>query len=326
MGLVILLLIGAVTSLYFFIRSKFNHWKNLGIAYNEPSLVFGNLDGVGQTIHLANKIQVIYESNKIGNKLCGFYLMQSPRLIIIDPELIKNILIKDFNHFADRGIYHDPENDVLSAHLFALEGEKWQNLRHKLSSTFTSGKMKMMFPIIASFSKDLVNLVDELSSNESGIDIKNVSTRFTADVIGSCGFGIDCNAMKDENSEMLKMGDLFEIRDIKTKFNFFFVNVFPEIAKKLKMKLTPGYMTEFFMRVIKQTYDYRQNNEVNRNDFMSLLMQIQKYGKLKEDESEVVGQMTFNEMAAQACKRCKHRINKTMTDCWCFSHFFRSGI
>lgn len=159
----------------------------------------------------------------------------------------------------------------------------------------------MMFPIIASFSEDLVNLVEELSSNEHGIDIKNVSMRFTADVIGSIAFGIECNALKDENTEMLKMGDFFDIRDMKTRLNFFFVNVFPSIAKKLKMKLTPDYMTEFFMRVVRETYEYRQSNEVNRNDFMSLLMQIQKHGKLHDDESEVVGQMTFNEMAAQAC-------------------------
>lgn len=164
----------------------------------------------------------------------------------------------------------------------------------------------MMFSIIASFSEGLVNLVDDLTSNELGIDIKDVSMRFTADVIGSCGFGIECNALKDENSEMLKMGGFFDIRDVKTRLNFFFVNVFPEIAKKLKMKLTPTYMTEFFMRVIKETYDFRQNNDVNRNDFMSLLMQIKKYGKLHEDESEAVGQMTFNEMAAQACKMNKN--------------------
>lgn len=122
MGLVLLLIVAALSLLYFFVRNKLNYWKNLGVAHDEPSLILGNLDGVGQTVHLAVKIQIIYEKHKIGNKVCGFFLLQSPRLIVIDPELIKNILIKDFNNFADRGIYHDPENDILSGHLFALEG------------------------------------------------------------------------------------------------------------------------------------------------------------------------------------------------------------
>lgn len=142
--------------------------------------------------------------------------------------------------------------------------------------------------------------MEELSANDDGIDIKNVCSRFTADVIGSCGFGLECNALKDEKSEMLKMGEFFDIRDLKVRINFFFVNVFPNFAKRFRMKLTPEFIHEFFMRVIKQTYDYRQNNDVNRNDFMSLLMQIQKYGKLKDDVTESTGTLTFNEMAAQA--------------------------
>lgn len=59
--------------------------------------------------------------------------------------------------------------------------------------------MKMKYMIIQSFSRDLVNLVEELSYNKTnGFDIKksNVCTRFTADVISSCGFGLD-SAMKD---------------------------------------------------------------------------------------------------------------------------------
>lgn len=123
MGILLLLVVGALTTLYFFVRNKLNYWKNKGVAHDEPSFIFGNLDGVGQSIHLTVKIQVIYEKHKIGNQFCGFYLLQSPRLIIIDPELIKSIIIKDFHNFPDRGIYHDPDNDVLSGHLFALEGK-----------------------------------------------------------------------------------------------------------------------------------------------------------------------------------------------------------
>lgn len=123
MGILLLLFIGVFTTLYFYVRSKLNYWKNRGVAHDTPSLIFGNIEGVGQTIHLAVKIQVIYEKHKLGNKFCGFYLLQSPRLIVIDPELIRNICIKDFSNFADRGIFHDPENDILSGHLFALEGK-----------------------------------------------------------------------------------------------------------------------------------------------------------------------------------------------------------
>lgn len=295
------LIIGVVTVSYFYLRRKFNYWQDRGIPCLEPSLLLGNLDGVGQKIHNTINLQIVYENFKVGNKVCGFYLLQSPRLVILDLDLIKNIMIKDFNNFVDRGVYNNAEVDPLSGHLFAIEGDKWRNLRNKLSSTFTSGKMKMMYPIIQSYSQNLIDLVEELSGNDrNGFDIKNVCTRFTADVIGSCGFGLECNALKDENSEMLKMGEFFDIRDPWVRFNFFFVNIFPNFAKRFNMKITPKFITDFFMPMIQQTYDYRLNNDVKRNDFMSLLIQIMKNGKLNDDEGISTGGMTFNELAAQA--------------------------
>lgn len=292
------LVVGVVTALYFYLRHNLNYWQNRGIPCLEPSLLLGNLDGVGQKIHNNINLQWVYEHFKVGNKFCGFYLLQSPRLIILDLDLIKSILIKDFNNFVDRGVYNNAEEDPLSGHLFAIEGDKWRYLRNKLSSTFTSGKMKMMYPIIQSYSQGLVDLVEELSSNSSnGFDIKNVCTRFTADVIGSCGFGLECNALKDDNSEMLKMGEFFDIRDPWVRLNFFFVNVFPNFAKRFNMKVTPKFIIDFFMPMIKQTYEYRVNSDVKRNDFMSLLIQIMKDGQLNGEDGET---MTFNELAAQA--------------------------
>ncbi|KAL7026355.1 hypothetical protein ACKWTF_013886 [Chironomus riparius] len=299
MGLTLLLVIGALSFAFFYLRRKMNYWKDRGIPCLTPSYIFGNLDGVGQKIHFTTNLQNIYENFKNGNKLCGFFFLQSPRIMVMDLELIKNILIKDFNNFIDRGVFHTDE-DPLSNHLFAIEGEKWRSLRHKLSATFTSGKMRMMYPIIESFSSDLVNLIESLSSNKDGIDVKNVCTRFTADVIGSCGFGLECNAMRDENTEMMRMGKFFDITDTKIRLNFFFVNIFQSFAKKLNMKITPQFITDFFLPMIKETFEYREKNDVNRNDFLSLLMQIKKYGKLKDEEMENVGTLTFNELAAQA--------------------------
>lgn len=98
---------------------------------------------------------------------------------------------------------------------------------------------------------------------------------------------------------MLKVGDFFDFKDKRTQLSFFFTNSFPNLSKRLGLKITPYFVSQFFMKVIKDTYEFREQNDIQRNDFMSLLMQIKKYGKLK-DESESVGTMTFNEMAAQA--------------------------
>jgi hypothetical protein len=123
MGLAILLFIGAITLGFFYLRRQMSYWKRRDVPALEASYIFGNLEGVGQTVHLAHVLQKVYESFKDNFKLAGLYMFQSPRLVLIDLELIKTVLIKDFHYFTDRGVYNNEEDDPLSAHLFAIEGE-----------------------------------------------------------------------------------------------------------------------------------------------------------------------------------------------------------
>lgn len=93
--------------------------------------------------HLGSLAKECYDIAKAqGHKFAGLYLCSQKAFLPIDPLLVRNILTKDFNYFADRGIYYDEVNDPLSAHLFSLEGVKWRNLRTKLSPAYTSSKIK----------------------------------------------------------------------------------------------------------------------------------------------------------------------------------------
>lgn len=59
-----------------------------------------------------------------------------------------------------------------AAHLFALEGNKWRNLRAKLSPAFTSGKLKGMFQTLLDCSSQLDQFLKE-QNNKEPIDIKH---------------------------------------------------------------------------------------------------------------------------------------------------------
>lgn len=327
MGVFLLLFSGLIALLYFCLSRNKTYFVKRGIICDPPSLLFGNLDGVGTKIHMSQNLKLIYEKYKIEHKLCGFFLLHIPQLVVLDLELVKNILIKDFRYFADRGIYNDEKNDPLSANLFSIDGgecqknlfleiipellffvylkitdEKWKRLRKSITHAFTSSRIRQMYNLAQEHSKELINCVDRTLESVDMIDLRHLSKMFIADVIGSVGFGIECNTLRGENKEITEITKMNDIRDDKTRAKFFFIHVFPEIAKRFKMKLTPDSIEELFMRMTKNTFDYRMNNEVNRNDFMSFLMKIHREEKLNEDdESEsVVGTITFNELAAQS--------------------------
>ena len=76
-------------------------------------------------------------------------------LVINDLELAKRILIKDFEHFTDRtdlGNTTDIENEadrVFRQSFILLKGDAWKTQRSIMTPVFTSGKLKLMFPLLA---------------------------------------------------------------------------------------------------------------------------------------------------------------------------------
>lgn len=74
----------------------------------------GNISGMGSTIHMFDVIRKVYESNKEKDVICGLYNIVQPIYMILDPEVCKNVMIKDFNNFVNRGMFVNEEDEPLS--------------------------------------------------------------------------------------------------------------------------------------------------------------------------------------------------------------------
>jgi len=60
-----------------------------------------------------------------GYKYGGVFKFGQPMLLIRDPEIVKNVLVKDFNSFHDNDIEMDPDVDpVFGRNPFLLTGER----------------------------------------------------------------------------------------------------------------------------------------------------------------------------------------------------------
>lgn len=118
--------------------------------------------------------------------------------------------------------------------MFSIGGIKWRNLRAKLTPTFTSGKMKMMFPILQECSEELKDLLREPARKGEVVEMKEISARFTTDIISLCAFGIQTNSLKNPDAIFRKMGKkIFEpsiIQSIRAML-LFFVPTFAELIR-----------------------------------------------------------------------------------------------
>ncbi|XP_058065006.1 cytochrome P450 6A1-like, partial [Anopheles bellator] len=275
--MLVTLLVLTLLAATYWVRQRLSYWKRRGVPAVEPSFPQGNLRGVGKDYHISEVLQNCYKQLKgSGNPYGGFYFFINPSAMLLNLDLIKAVLVKDFEYFHDRNVYHNDHDDPLSRHLVAMEGAKWRSLRAKLTPTFTSGKMKMMFATVTAVADQFTHCLTETVAGNSEVEMKDLLARFTTDVIGTVAFGLECNSLKDPQAKFRVMGrKVFQPSSYRV-MKFFLATQFQDLAHFLRVTLTPPDITEFFMGVVKDTVQYREKNQVQRNDFMTLLMNIMK--------------------------------------------------
>lgn len=294
----------AIGLVYYFIRQRYSYWKRLNVPYVEPTFPFGNLKELGKTMSSSKLFEKYYRELKNSSlPFGGLYFFIKPTVLATNLDFVKNVLIKDFNHFVSRGVYYNEDVDPLSGHLFALDGEKWKRIRSKLSPTFSSGKMKFMFPMIVTVADELKNTIESLTNGTNGdFEIKEILARFTTDIIGTCAFGIECNSLKNDNSEFRKYGRKIFESPRNSFVKLLFMASFRSIARKLKMKVVSDDTSEFFIGSLQETIKYRDENNVKRNDFLNMMMDLMKHDTIDDSDGESntgTGILSFNEVAAQ---------------------------
>lgn len=295
-----------VFAIFVYFKYAHSYWERKNVQCPKPSFPFGNVGWVVlQKQSIADKVLRTYGAMKrIGCKYCGLYFFSRAAFIPMDPALIKNILCKDFQHFNDRGIYYDEENDPVSAHLFSLSGVKWKILRTKLTPAFTGGKIKYMFDSIFECADQMISKLNANLRIDDAVEIKEILARFTTDVIGSCAFGIDCNSMTHANAEFRIMGKRAFTQTPGDALKMVIIRSFPKLAKFLGIGCFPPEVSKFFKEVVQKTITYREEQNIIRNDFLQLLIQLKNNGCLEghnEDEKLLPGStLSMDEAAAQA--------------------------
>ncbi|KAL3280181.1 hypothetical protein HHI36_017681 [Cryptolaemus montrouzieri] len=306
-GIFGILIISCFFLIWLWLKNRFNYWSSRNIANPPCSYIWGNMKSVLlQQCSFADITLKHYEVFKsAGKKYGGIFMLWSPVFYPIDLEIIKSIMQVDFQHFVDRGVYFNEKADPLSAHLFAIEGKKWKLLRNKLSPTFTSGKMKMMYETVVDCTVGLFRVMDKEIGNS--VDIKDILGRFTTDIIGSCAFGLDINSLENPDSEFREKGKSVFHRGLLENLKQFLLFSMPNLMKNFNLKATPNDVTDFFMNVVKNNVAYREKNNIFRKDFMHLLIQLKNKGKLVDDDkldsenlTEDENTITMEEIAAQA--------------------------
>ncbi|NXU56414.1 CP3A9 protein, partial [Turnix velox] len=249
----------------------YSFFKKLGIPGPKPLPFFGTcLEYRKGFLEFDNSCFQKY------GKVWGIYDGRQPVLGVVDPQIIKTVLVKEcYSTFTNRRRF-ELAGELRHAVSLA-EDEQWKRLRTVLSPTFTSGKLKEMFPIIKHYGEALVKNVQKRGEKDN-ILMKDIFGSYSMDVVTSTSFGVNVDSMnnpKDPFVREMKKLVKFDFAEPVFILSFVFPFLIP-VMSKMNMSVFPKDAVDFFMRSISKIKKEREMEpHKGRVDFLQLMIESQ---------------------------------------------------
>lgn len=108
--------------------------------------------------------------------------------------------------------------------------------------------------------------------------------RFSTDVISIVAFGFETNSLANPDAEFRKVGRMLFSTNLETIARNALNALAPNLIGLLKVRSVKKEYADFFFNVVNDTVRYREQNGIQRNDFLDLLMKIKKGHNLTSEE------------------------------------------
>lgn len=287
--MILYLIIAIIILSYFYFKKQYSYWKDHGFLYAVPSIPVGNLCGVGIKEHLSDFVKREYNNFKDKGPAFGIYLMTKPALILTDVELIHDVTTRCFDSFHDKEFYVNEAADPLMKNLMTSGGQEWKHLREKLSPVFTPSRTKMIFPVLTETADRMIEYLKQPAIDQDTLELKEIFSSFTTEVVANAAFGLDIRCIGHPDNEFRKTIKYTFEPPMSRNIKIFLIFSMPKLAKFFNMTQNPKFVIDFFTKTVRENLEYREKNNIQRDDFFQMLINI------KNNEG-----MTFNEITANS--------------------------
>ncbi|XP_062388941.1 cytochrome P450 3A40-like [Sardina pilchardus] len=292
------LLVLFVTLLLIYGTWPYGYFKNLGITGPRPWPFLGSFG----SMMTQGFIKFDAECLQKYGKMWGIFEGRSPMLMVLDTGVIKTVMVKEFyTSFTNRrkGQFSGALADAITS----VEDEKWKRIRNSLSPTFTSGRMREVFPIAARYADNLIEYIKKLNLKES-INIKDLFGLYNMDVLTSASFSVETDSINNPNDPF--------VANVKKLMNFnplnpvFLITIlFPSLVpylEKLGISLFSPAIVDYLFSSIQKIREQHQDNEHERVDFLQLMIrsQISDEEAEKSSKDRPVKGLTDHEILSQS--------------------------
>ncbi|TRY80803.1 hypothetical protein TCAL_15443 [Tigriopus californicus] len=178
-----------------------------------------------------------------------------------DLELVKHVLIKDFEVFVDRfGKFNvSVYRSSLRKQLVTLKGELWKDVRSVFSPVFTSGKMKLMMHFMKAISLNLQEAMRQCAEHSKPIDLKDLFGKYSMDTIATCGFGVDAGSFGSSQETTF-------VKHAKNIFGLLYDIIIQTIQNRVKTKERKNDLVDLMIDAIHFEKTLKEKGEIEADD------------------------------------------------------------
>ncbi|XP_055679446.1 probable cytochrome P450 9f2 [Lutzomyia longipalpis] len=280
-------------------------------------------------IGIVDMVQGVYYEVPENEKVIAFWDGNTPIIMLKDPDVAKNFVVKQFEHFQDRKKLLSEEFDPLFANsLIMLKEQKWRDMRSTLSPAFTGSKMRQMCDLIVEIGLQMVDYL-QTEAKEKGLqtyEMKQFLSRVALDVIATCAFGIKVDSLTNRDNEVYVAGKaLTNFSGIGRTLKFMLYKFFPKLTIASGMQFSPVKESNFFRSLVTDSMKHREQHNIIRPDMIHLLLEAQK-GKLSygQGEKDSTGFATVDDSSVQ-WKKTERKWTETEIVAQCFA-FLGAGF
>ncbi|XP_051168647.1 cytochrome P450 6k1-like [Leptopilina boulardi] len=272
-----LVLVSCIVILFrYYAKYKLNYWKRRGVDSLPTDLIFGNFkDAALFKTAPGSYLGELHKSANTNAPMLGFYIFHKPCIILRDINLIKQIMVKDFENFTDRHFAGAQEIDSIGMrYLFGLNSPAWKYLRSKITPSFTKSKLKLMLPLMMETGEEMMEFLKNEKTDANGIknvDAEELNYKYTSDIIASVGLGVKLNTFKNPDSEFSKNMTHFyhSLRRMLALVTVFFT---PEIVGVFGKKVL--FDSSFLEKIFWKSIESREKTGLHRGDFVDSLLKL----------------------------------------------------
>lgn len=110
--------------------------------------------------------------------------MMKPGLVLRDPDIIKDVLIKDHYSFHKNDLKLSEKVDpVLATNPFFSAGEEWRYARKTIAPAFSTNRVRLVYPLMESSARKMVDFLKHYKSDE---DVEARSVSLVWSVLAKC--------------------------------------------------------------------------------------------------------------------------------------------